>query len=427
MGEYNITEGQDSLKRVLLMMNYDMGKTLSENIDEQVPENIMDRRLGITAKNAKYMGMSEKEYEKKLNKAMFGDPIDWSKYTWSDIGHTLVDIAAIGAFFIPVVGPFISIGLELANAGWYVAEDDKYMAGLSLAFAIIPGVKLFVKIPAVKKLGRDGLAKLLKKSASKSGQLTKLEKEAIEQITKNSKWLKLNTRIEATKIALMAKLNRKPIKSIVRGVYDFYKKHPKKINLMGAGIELGGILYTYPKLAKIYGWEPKTSEDGNLPSEDEISSYRPSMISDEEFAKSLGLSLGLEMDSNDPDYEPNESEVKLYEELLSTISSTDVSETKSNNQNVKSKPTIFQDLLDGRRTIRKGQKGDVVRDIQRMLVKLKYNLGDSGPKGDGVDGDFGNKTKLAIEYFQEDNDLTEIDGIVGKETSTKLKELYDEK
>ena len=426
MGEYNITEGQDSLKRVLLMMNYDMGKTLSENISEQ-PESVMDRRLGITSKNAKALGMSEKDYEKALNKSMYGEPIDWSKYTWSDIGHTLIDIAAVGALFIPLVGPFISVGLELANAGWYMAEGDEYMAGFSLAFAIIPGGKLFTKIPAVKKLGRDGLAKLLKKSASKSGKLTKLEKEAIEQLTKNSKWLKLNTRIEVTKMALITKLNRKPIKSIVRGVYDFYKKHPKKLNFMGAGIELGGILYTYPKLAKIYGWEPKTDEDGNLPTEDEIPSMLPSEKSSEEVAKSLGVSLGLKMDTDDPDYEPKESEVKSYEELLSTISSTDVSKTKSTNKNVKSKPTTFQDLLDGRKTIRKGQKGDVVRDIQRMLVSLGFKLGDTGPKGDGVDGDFGNKTKLAVENFQDDNDLKEIDGIVGKETSTKLKQLYDEK
>lgn len=419
MGEYNITEGQDSLKRALLMMNYDMGKTLSENIDEQDYkwDRVIDRR------NAEKLGVTQKEYDR----GVYGEPIDWSKYTWSDIGHTLVDIAAIGAFFIPVVGPFISVGLELANAGWYMAEGDEYMAGFSLAFAIIPGGKLFTKIPAVKKLGRDGLAKLLKKSASKSGKLTKLEKEAIEQLTKNSKWLKLNTRIEATKMALIAKLNRKQIKSIVRGVYDFYKKHPKKINFMGAGIELGGILYTYPKLAKIYGWEPKTPEDGNLPTEDEIPNTLPSKASEEEIAKSLGSLLGLKMDTDDPDYEPKESEVKSYEELLSTISSTDVSKTKSTNQNVKSKPTTLQDLLDGRRTIREGQKGDVVRDIQRMLLTLGYTLGNTGPKRNAVDGDFGNKTKLAVENFQDNNYLKEIDGIVGKETATKLKELYDEK
>ena len=105
------------------------------------------------------------------------------------------------------------------------------------------------------------------------------------------------------------------------------------------------------------------------------------------------------------------------QELLSTISSTDVSETKSTNKKVKSKPTTFQDLLDGRRTIRKGQKGDVVRDIQRMLVTLGYTLGNTGPKGDGVDGDFGNKTKLAVENFQDNNDLKGIDGIVGEEAA----------
>jgi len=74
--------------------------------------------------------------------------------------HGLLDIAAIGVAFIPVVGPFLSIGLELGNAALYVSEGDNYSGGLALAFALIPGGQLIRRIPAVKKLGRNGLSVL---------------------------------------------------------------------------------------------------------------------------------------------------------------------------------------------------------------------------------------------------------------------------
>ena len=57
-----------------------------------------------------------------------------------------------------------------------------------------------------------------------------------------------------------------------------------------------------------------------------------------------------------------------------------------------------------------------------------YKLGTTGPKNDGVDGDFGPTLEAALFAFQIDNDLFDgIDGIVGKETSTELKKKYDER
>ena len=58
---------EDILKDVLFKMNYDPSKTLVENrrLMEQ-PEGVMDRRTGITAQNAKTLGMSQGEYEKNL-------------------------------------------------------------------------------------------------------------------------------------------------------------------------------------------------------------------------------------------------------------------------------------------------------------------------------------------------------------------------
>jgi hypothetical protein len=48
MGQYNINEGLEELKRSLLVMNYDTNKTLSENaelINESTPEEYFDIRI----------------------------------------------------------------------------------------------------------------------------------------------------------------------------------------------------------------------------------------------------------------------------------------------------------------------------------------------------------------------------------------------
>ena len=68
----------------------------------------------------------------------------------------------------------------------------------------------------------------------------------------------------------------------------------------------------------------------------------------------------------------------------------------------------------GSRTLKKGMKGDDVKELQQKLIQLKYDLGKYG-----ADGDFGAKTDAAVRAFQQNNQLT-IDGIVGKKTIAKL-------
>lgn len=52
--------------------------------------------------------------------------------------------------------------------------------------------------------------------------------------------------------------------------------------------------------------------------------------------------------------------------------------------------------------LKKGSYGERVKLIQAALKNNnKYDLGTSGPNGDGVDGDFGSKTDAAVRKFQE--------------------------
>lgn len=63
-------------------------------------------------------------------------------------------------------------------------------------------------------------------------------------------------------------------------------------------------------------------------------------------------------------------------------------------------------------TLKEGDKGQSVKDLQTLLNKKGYKL--------KVDGDFGKGTSTAVKDFQKKNKLT-VDGIVGKATWTKLK------
>jgi peptidoglycan hydrolase-like protein with peptidoglycan-binding domain len=108
--------------------------------------------------------------------------------------------------------------------------------------------------------------------------------------------------------------------------------------------------------------------------------------------------------------------------------SNEVLDSEEVNKTIRSsQPVTPNTIISGKQTIRQGQKGKVVRQIQTMLVTLGYDLGDSGKNKDGVDGDYGDKTVEAIVDFQFDYDLDGLDGVVGKETMTKLYDLYKEK
>jgi hypothetical protein len=99
---------------------------------------------------------------------------------------------------------------------------------------------------------------------------------------------------------------------------------------------------------------------------------------------------------------------------------------KTNNQPVKTTSVTFNDVIKGTQTIKKGDKGNVVREIQNMLSSIGYYLGDSGKQTNGVDGDFGTSTETVVKYFQIENNLNET-GVVDKITANKLKEKYDER
>jgi peptidoglycan hydrolase-like protein with peptidoglycan-binding domain len=56
-------------------------------------------------------------------------------------------------------------------------------------------------------------------------------------------------------------------------------------------------------------------------------------------------------------------------------------------------------------TIKLGQNGNEVEQLQLALKNRKYNLGNGGKNQDGVDGYFGQRTERAVKSFQKSNNL----------------------
>jgi len=87
--------------------------------------------------------------------------------------------------------------------------------------------------------------------------------------------------------------------------------------------------------------------------------------------------------------------------------------TPSSNGSVNSKG-------DDKLPLKKGSYGERVKAIQESLVKKnKYDLGTSGPNGDGVDGDFGPKTDAAVRKFQEQSAYAASYAALGSGTPVK--------
>jgi hypothetical protein len=116
------------------------------------------------------------------------DRREFASKFWRDHKHDIMMAAEIGAYFIPVAGPLISAGIAAADAAMYWNEGDRETAGL---IAILSAIPLIGKIPAVRKLGRKGMAALMKKlrriQAGKRIALTKLEQSAIKGLSSNKK------------------------------------------------------------------------------------------------------------------------------------------------------------------------------------------------------------------------------------------------
>lgn len=243
---------EDILKDVIFKMNYNPSKTLVENrrLMEQ-PEGVMDRRTGITAQNAKTLGMSQGEYEKKLQQQASKSLESFTDFV-SDPHFFLPASAALLTIMTGGVGGLVIAGiLEAADVYLYIKEKKYTDAGIGIVFAMIPGGML------IRRLGVGEIAeqevKVLLKKIKEGLDFTNKEKKIIESIEQNKSWIAKNVLKQSAKVLsrkILAKYTGR--KLLIAILYMIkYGLIPYRFGWRVAA--LGGAFITAMQLGKILG------------------------------------------------------------------------------------------------------------------------------------------------------------------------------
>lgn len=125
---------------------------------------------------------------------------DWYKQN----AHGVNQVLQFGSVFIPFIGPFISAGIGLADAGIYAKEGKKGEAGVAAFFALLPGIGSVVsKIPGVKQLGQKGMQALAAKLVTKV-PLNAVEQGVVTGINLNKELIKQETNVVVKNMAANA-------------------------------------------------------------------------------------------------------------------------------------------------------------------------------------------------------------------------------
>jgi hypothetical protein len=207
---YSLTEGNDALNRVLLMMRYEMGKTLSENVILEQPEEKSD-----TPYNKELM----RKYNKPSTVNMtFDEFMEEYRANLFSIGGMAIEafLTQTGYGTIPVVAAWgfllwydVKKGIDTGNWDWGNLVIDILMVASAgvLGFglkAIASSGKLVGKGLSeiieilVKTKGGEKIVEFLRILSTKSGEIIKAIKPGLEWFSKSivaqgAKWLSKST------------------------------------------------------------------------------------------------------------------------------------------------------------------------------------------------------------------------------------------
>jgi hypothetical protein len=82
--KYNLIEGNDAASRAILIMKYDLTKTLTENLISEQPESIMDRRVNAILRGQGVRSQKDYEFMEK-----FLDDANMYKFSNQYHGHSI--------------------------------------------------------------------------------------------------------------------------------------------------------------------------------------------------------------------------------------------------------------------------------------------------------------------------------------------------
>jgi hypothetical protein len=341
---------------------------------------------------------------------------------------------------VPMLAAATVVGI--GDALMYYAEGKPYDGSMMMALQLIPGGELIRGLSKYTKYA-DKLPEFQKilKKMSENKALTDLEEKLYRELSEAFKKLlpELGPRLSKSAFlflrSILKKLPLLEVMKFLRGLFKgskFIGKFVFKIGRIVITFDQLWILLSTPEMTKVrdkselasllkglYGfftedeidnmWEAKSmlyNPDGTINSQgqeevkDAVIEAIPVLVS--------GMEEGVKQDIINLKIQPKSGDTILKK---TTPQPT---------------PITIDSILSGKQTIRKGQKGQVVGEIQKMLLYLGYDLGETGKDNAGIDRDFGDTTEKSVEKFQKDNNLKDTSGVIGKETLTLLKKQYDE-
>jgi hypothetical protein len=155
--------------------------TARPNLSSTKPQDVRSTLTPQQQQQYKDMTKGQKDLSKQYYSNQTSNKTD--NYKVDD--HTFNTILSIGTAFIPVIGPFISAGIQLYDAAKYYNEGDGKTAGMMAMFAFLPGAGAVIsKVPGVKQLGANGMKTLATKLSTKA-PLSKLESEVATGLSSN--------------------------------------------------------------------------------------------------------------------------------------------------------------------------------------------------------------------------------------------------
>jgi hypothetical protein len=215
------------------------------SINEQ-PESVMDRRIG-----AGFDPITGKPRESILSQLS------------SEDRHTVLQVLSIASFFVPYVGPILSLGFELGDAALYASENDPSGTALALAFALIPFGELIKIVPGIKKIGREGLGILIEKLSKPGSKVTlnQAEREVLEQIVHGGgDQLKRKVTRQVLKKLMQNSLKGMTFKQKLAYIYTLMNKY-RRYKVLEYIVTVGSGYYTFKQLFEIFGFMPPVKGD----------------------------------------------------------------------------------------------------------------------------------------------------------------------
>ena len=141
-------------------------------------ESVITKEYGVTNDSDRNGKNNVDYYIKRLPSENYEDFLSKLKDP-----HVLLTIMAIGTAFIPMVGPFLSAGFGLGDAGLYYKEGKNKEAGLVALMSVLPFVGILGKI-GLKGVSPKTFTTIGEKLATNS-KVTKIEADIIEKVVQN--------------------------------------------------------------------------------------------------------------------------------------------------------------------------------------------------------------------------------------------------